>query len=95
MQSTGIVRRLDKIGRIVIPKELRKSLEIKQNDLLEIFTDEEKIVLEKYHHDCYCMVTGEATTTPILLADGKITVSEKGLQLLKKELPSILANEQE
>ncbi len=46
--STGIVRRIDELGRIVIPKEIRKSLRIKNGDNLEILVDGENIMLKKY-----------------------------------------------
>lgn len=46
--STGIVRRIDELGRIVIPKEIRKSLRIKNGDNLEILVDGENITLKKY-----------------------------------------------
>ena len=46
--STGIVRRIDELGRIVIPKEIRKSLRIKTGDNLEIILEDEKIILKKY-----------------------------------------------
>ena len=48
MKTTGIIRRIDDLGRIVIPKELRKNLHIKNGDTLEIFVDSEGIVLKKY-----------------------------------------------
>lgn len=48
MKSTGIVRRVDELGRIVLPIELRRSLNINERDTLEIFVDDEKIVLKKY-----------------------------------------------
>lgn len=49
MKATGIIRRIDELGRIVIPKELRKSLRIKENENLEIYIDEEeKIILQKF-----------------------------------------------
>ena len=48
MKTTGIIRRIDDLGRIVIPKELRKTLRIKNGDSLEIFVDNEDIVLKKY-----------------------------------------------
>lgn len=52
MKSTGIVRRVDELGRIVIPMELRRTLAIDIKDALEIFTDGDKIVLAKYEPDC-------------------------------------------
>lgn len=47
MKSTGIVRKLDELGRIVLPSELRKNLEISAKDSIEIFTRGEEIVLKK------------------------------------------------
>lgn len=49
MKATGVVRRIDDLGRVVIPKEIRKTLRIKEGDPLEIFTDREgQIILKKY-----------------------------------------------
>ena len=49
MKATGIVRRIDDLGRIVIPKEIRRTLRIRESDPLEIFTGREgEIVLKKY-----------------------------------------------
>ena len=49
MKATGVVRRIDDLGRIVIPKEIRRTLHIKEGDPLEIFTDKEgEIILKKY-----------------------------------------------
>lgn len=48
MKSTGIVRKLDELGRITLPIELRRTLGIEDRDALEIFVDEDKIVLTKY-----------------------------------------------
>ena len=48
MKATGIIRRIDDLGRIVIPKEIRKNLRIKEGDNLEIFVDNEDVILKKY-----------------------------------------------
>ncbi len=48
MKSTGIVRRLDELGRITLPIELRRTLGVNERDPLEIYVDEEKIILTKY-----------------------------------------------
>ncbi|MCL2349972.1 MAG: AbrB/MazE/SpoVT family DNA-binding domain-containing protein [Defluviitaleaceae bacterium] len=48
MKSTGIVRKVDELGRVVLPIELRKTLHIDVRDPMEIFVDEGKIVLKKY-----------------------------------------------
>ena len=51
MKATGIVRRIDDLGRVVVPKEIRKTLRIREGDPLEIFTDREgEIILKKYSH---------------------------------------------
>ena len=49
MKSTGVVRRIDELGRIVLPKEIRKVLKIKAGDNLEIFMNDKDIVLSKYN----------------------------------------------
>lgn len=48
MKSTGIVRKLDELGRITLPIELRRTLGVGERDPLEIFVDEDKIILRKY-----------------------------------------------
>ncbi len=48
MKETGIVRRIDELGRVVIPKEIRKTLRIKEGDPLEIYTDKEDLLFKKY-----------------------------------------------
>ena len=48
MKSTGVIRRIDELGRIVIPKEIRKNLRINNNVSLELFIEDDKIILKKY-----------------------------------------------
>ena len=52
MKSTGIVRKVDELGRIVLPIELRRTLDIAEKDSLEIYVDGASIVLEKYQPAC-------------------------------------------
>lgn len=52
MKSTGIVRKVDELGRVVIPIELRRTLQIDEKDALEIYVDGEKIILKKYEPAC-------------------------------------------
>lgn len=52
MKSTGIVRKVDELGRIVLPIELRRTLNIAQKDALEIYVDGESILLKKYEPAC-------------------------------------------
>ena len=47
MKATGIVRKVDELGRVVLPIELRRNLDIKEKDALEIYVDEDKIILKK------------------------------------------------
>ena len=54
MVSTGIVRATDQLGRIVIPKEIRRTLKIIEGDALEIFIDGGNIILKKYTPGCHC-----------------------------------------
>ena len=49
MRATGIVRRIDELGRVVIPKEIRRTLRIREGDPLEIYTDKDgEVILKKY-----------------------------------------------
>ena len=48
MKSTGIVRKLDELGRITLPIELRRTLNVQERDPLEIYVEEDKIILKKY-----------------------------------------------
>ena len=49
MKATGVVRRIDDLGRIVLPKELRRSMRIKEGESLEIYTDGENRIILKMH----------------------------------------------
>jgi len=59
MESTGIVRKLDQLGRIVVPKEVRKILDIPEHTPMEIYTEGETIVLKKYEPDCLFCGSGD------------------------------------
>ncbi len=72
MKSTGVVRKLDDLGRIVIPIELRRTMDIGLRDTLEIFTEDDKIVLKKYHPSC------------IFCNDAREVISYKGKLVCKK-----------
>lgn len=52
MKSTGIVRKVDELGRIVLPIELRRTLDINEKDAIEIYVDGSSIVLKKYEPAC-------------------------------------------
>ncbi len=52
MKSTGIVRKVDELGRVVIPIELRRTLAIAEKDALEIYVDQDMIILNKFTRSC-------------------------------------------
>ncbi|MFW6311112.1 MAG: AbrB/MazE/SpoVT family DNA-binding domain-containing protein [Nanoarchaeota archaeon] len=52
MKATGIVRKIDDLGRIVLPKELRKTMRINKKDPMEIYVDEDSVILKKYQPAC-------------------------------------------
>lgn len=52
MKSTGIVRKVDELGRVVLPIELRRTLDINEKDALEIYVDGPTIILKKYEPAC-------------------------------------------
>ena len=63
MKATGIVRKIDDLGRFVIPKEIRKTMHIKEDDPLEIFIDNDCIILRKYSPACiFCGETEGVVT---------------------------------
>ena len=63
VKATGILRRVDEMGRVVIPKELRESLELKSEDSIEIFVKNDKIVLQKYEQGCLFCDNSDNTIT--------------------------------
>ena len=77
MKSTGIVRRVDELGRIVLPTELRRTLDITERDSLEIYVDGSSIILKKYQPAC------------IFCDDAKDVVSYKGKNICAKCLKEL------
>ena len=61
MKATGIVRQIDELGRLVIPKEIRKILNINNSDPMEIYTDEDMVILKKYLPACIFCNSAENT----------------------------------
>ena len=97
MKSTGITRRIDDLGRIVIPKEIRKNLKIKENEVLEIFINNDEIILKKFSpfNDLekvlsdYIKVINDMTGNDVIITDrDKVILSSKRLEekLLNKKL---------
>ena len=97
MKSTGITRRIDDLGRIVIPKEIRKNLKIKENEVLEIFINNDEIILKKFSRfndsekvlSDYIKVINDMTGNDVIITDrDKVILSSKRLEekLLNKKL---------
>ena len=63
MKSTGIIRKVDDLGRIVLPIELRRMLDIAERDELEIFMENDRIVLQKYEPACIFCGSGRGLTS--------------------------------
>jgi len=61
MKATGIVRKIDDLGRIVLPKELRRTMNIDRKDPMEIFVDEDTVILKKYEPACIFCGSAENT----------------------------------
>jgi AbrB family transcriptional regulator (stage V sporulation protein T) len=74
MKATGIVRRIDELGRVVIPKEIRRTLRIKEGDPLEIFTDRDELTLKKYSPIATLEGFSEATAKSLNQLSGKLAV---------------------
>ena len=72
MKATGIVRRIDELGRVVIPKEIRRTLRIKEGDPLEIFTDRDELMLKKYSPIATLERFSEATARSLNDLSGKL-----------------------
>lgn len=88
MKATGIVRRIDDLGRVVIPKEIRRTLRIREGDPLEIFTDREgEVILKKYSPISelsdfakeYAETLYETLGTPTLISDRDEMIAVAGV----------------
>ena len=93
MKATGIVRRIDDLGRVVIPKEIRRTLRIREGDPLEIFTQSDgEVIFKKYSpmgelsefSGQYCEVLYRTANLPVVITDRDHVISVSGLS--KKEL---------
>ena len=62
MKSTGVIRQLDSLGRIVLPIELRRTLDINTKDMLEILVEGNSVILRKYEPNCFFCGSGNNLT---------------------------------
>ena len=79
MKSAGIVRKMDQLGRIVIPVEVRRTFDIQETDSLEIYVDNDRIILRKYEPACSCVFCGS----------GDNVISHKGKMVCKECITSM------
>ncbi len=70
--------------------ELRRTLEIQEKDAMEIYVENDKIILKKYKPNMTCHLTGEVSDDNLSLANGKIVLSQEGAQQLLQEIESRL-----
>ncbi|MCI9233097.1 MAG: AbrB/MazE/SpoVT family DNA-binding domain-containing protein [Bacilli bacterium] len=102
MKATGVVRRIDELGRIVIPKEIRKTLRIKEGENLEIYIDNEAIILKKYSSihslDEFAQKLTDTISSllkkTVIITDSDTIVAVSG-ELKKKYLGQKISNELE
>ncbi|WP_377803114.1 AbrB/MazE/SpoVT family DNA-binding domain-containing protein [Bacillus amyloliquefaciens] len=90
MKSIGVVRKVDELGRIVMPIELRRALDIAIKDSIEFFVDGDKIVLKKYKPHGICLMTGEITSENQEYGNGKVILSPEGAKMLLEEIEEAL-----
>lgn len=83
-----MIGKVDPLGRIVIPKELRKVLNIEEADPIEIFIENEYIILKKYSPNRACALTGEVTNENLEVAPG-LLLSPSGRELMLQKLQSV------
>ena len=102
MKATGIVRRIDDLGRVVIPKEIRRTMRIREGDPLEIYTDSDgEVIFKKYSPigeiagvtDRYAEVLHKGTNLPVVITDRDMAVACAGLprkEVLERRVTSAL-----
>lgn len=90
MKSTGIVRKVDELGRVVIPIELRRTLGINEKDALEIYVDDEKIILKKYKPSMTCQITGDVSDDNLNIGGGKLILSKEGAEEVLEDIKKYL-----
>ena len=87
MKATGIVRRIDDLGRVVIPKEIRRTMRIREGDPLEIYTSAGEVIFKKYSPvgelsgvaGQYAEALGESATLPIIICDRDHCIAAAGI----------------
>ena len=85
MKATGIVRRIDDLGRVVIPKEIRREMHIREGDALEIYREGEMVSFRRYYPECdFCgqkegdVMIGNKAICPSCLSQLKLAWEQEG-----------------
>ena len=107
MKATGIVRRIDDLGRVVIPKEIRRTLRIREGDPLEIFVDREgEVILKKYSPinelsdfaKEYAEALFDSLASPVLISDRDTVIAVAGISkkdYMNKDISDLVENTME
>lgn len=88
MKSTGSVRKIDPLGRLTIPKELRRVLNLNVGDPMEIFVDGNQIITKKYNAQKACIITGGILDENIEYATG-LFLSPEGTRIFLQKLKEV------
>lgn len=86
MKSTGVIRRIDELGRVVIPKEIRRNLGIRDGENVEIYTESDSIILKKYNRltstnelaSNLCEIINNELNYKIMITDREKVIAQKG-----------------
>ncbi|MGU3443678.1 AbrB/MazE/SpoVT family DNA-binding domain-containing protein [Bacillus cereus] len=84
MKKTGMIRRVDAVGRVVIPRELQRILSLNKPNEVEMYVVQDQLVIKKRNKTCF--VTGEPIKYPYIFLKGKLLLSAKGAEILAKEI---------
>lgn len=93
MRATGVTRKIDALGRVVIPREILKNLDILLGDPMEFFVEDDKIIVKKYEPKNTCVISGVIADDNINICNGKIILSKKIAGDIAREIQKELKNE--
>lgn len=88
MKNTGIVRKFDELGRIVVPKEIRRTFALNEGDSVEIFTQGDMIIFKKYKPGCVCCdeCSELVNVNGVMLCDKCISKFYEGIKKYERKL---------
>ena len=94
MKATGMVRKVDELGRVVLPVELRRNLNIDEKDPLEIYVEGDKIILKKYHGKDACIFC-KTVEDDIYKMAGKHSICKECLETIKNGAKKLIISNTE